>query len=168
MFFAGGTDEAMNLWRLVISPQTGRAEGSAQKLTFGTSIETKPSANGQRRVAFASVSQTLNIWSLNLSANGRSVIGSPSQLTSSAFDARTSISADGSKLVFISSRLGNPDVWMKDLTSGKESALTATQVREEEPEISADGSRVVYSVWEGPTWCVLPDPRRRRRPGTHL
>jgi Tol biopolymer transport system component len=154
VFFGGGTDDHMNLWRLAISSETARAEGPAERLTSGTSLETKPSAQGRHRIAFASVSHALNIWSLNLTPNGRSVTGDPSQVTSSAFDARTSVSADGRKLTFLSSRLGNVDVWLKDLESGKETALTATPAREEEPEISADGSRVFYSVWEGPRGVI--------------
>ena len=37
---------------------------------------------------------------------------------------------------------------MKDLQSGKETALTATSAREEEPEITAMASRFLYSVIE--------------------
>jgi Tol biopolymer transport system component len=149
VFFAGGSDERMNLWRLVVSPRTAKAEGPAHKLTSGTSIETRPSVTAGR-AAFASLNNAVNIWSLNLDVNTGKVTGSTEQVTSSAFDARTSVSADGRRLVFISSRLGNPDVWMKDLQSGRETALTATPSREEEAEISADGTRVVYTVWEGP------------------
>ena len=81
-------------------------------------------------------------------ADSGRVTGDPQQVTGSAFDAHTSVSADGKKLVFISTRSGNPDVWMKDLVSGKETALTATPAHEEQPEITADGTRVCYMVWE--------------------
>ena len=37
---------------------------------------------------------------------------------------------------------------MKDLVSGKETALTATPARKEQPEITADGTRVCYMVFE--------------------
>ena len=148
VFFSGGSDESSNLWRLAVSPETGKAQGSAQKLTSGTAEEAKPSAIAGPRLVFASLNPALNIWSLPLDANTGKVNGTPQQVTSSTFDARTSVSMDGRKLVFISTRLGNPDVWLKDLQSGKETALTATPAREEEVEITADGTRVFYCVLE--------------------
>ncbi len=149
VFFSGWSDESTNLWRIVVSQETGKAEGSAQKLTAGTSIEAKPSVIPGGRVAFASLTNALNIWSLPIAANSGKVTGGAQQVTSSAFDARTSVSADGKKLVFISTRLGNPDVWMKDLESGEETAVTMTPAREEEAEITADGTRIFYVVIEG-------------------
>ena len=148
VFFSGGSDESTNLWRIVVSPETGKAKGPAQKLTSGTSEETKPSVISGRRLVFASLNHALNIWSLTLDANTGAVSGAPQQVTNSAFDARTSVSGDGRKLVFISTRSGNPDVWLKDLQSGKETALTATSAPEEEPEITSDGTRIFYSVIE--------------------
>ena len=149
VFFSGASGESINLWRIGVSPQSGKAKGPAHKLTSGTSTETKPSVVPGGRVVFASLTKTLNIWSLPIAANAGSVKGDPQQVTSSAFDARMSVSADGRKLVFISTRLGNPDVWLKDLESGRETALTATPVPEEGPEITADGTRIVYWVFEG-------------------
>jgi eukaryotic-like serine/threonine-protein kinase len=149
VFFSGWSSESTNLWRLVVPQRTGKAQGSAQKLTSGTAIETKPWVTPAGHVVFASLNDALNIWSLPITANTGRVTGDAQQVTSSAFDARTSVSADGKKLVFISTRLGNPDVWLKDLDSGQETAITATPAHEQEPEITADGTRIFYSVLEG-------------------
>ena len=148
VFFSGGADEHTNLWRLNVS-SAGQVEGPAHKLTSGTSTETKLSALRGGQIVFASVSTALNIWSLSVAANTGTVSGAPQQVTSAAFDARTSVSADGKKLVFLSTRLGNLDVWMKDLESGREAAVTATAAREEEAEVSPDGTRVSYTVFDG-------------------
>ena len=136
------------MWRISVPAETGKAEGTAQRLTSGTSVETKPSVISGGRIAFASLKQDLNIWSLPVAGNGGRVTGEPKQVTGSAFDAHTSFLADGKKLVFISTRSGNPDVWMKDLVSGTETALTATPSHEEQSEITADGTRVSYVVRE--------------------
>jgi len=154
VFFSGWADDSTNLWRISVSPTTGKAEGLPRKLTSGTSVEAKPSVIPGGRAAFASLTHAVNIWSLPIAANSGSVRGEPQQVTSSAFDARTSVSADGKKLVFISARSGNPDVWMKDLESDKETALTATPVREEQAEITADGTRICYYVIEGTRWAL--------------
>jgi serine/threonine protein kinase len=154
VFFSGWSDESTNLWRIVVSSVTGKSEGSAEKLTSGTSTEAKPSVIPGGRVAFASLTHALNIWSLAIAANSGKVSGGPQQVTSSAFDARTSVSQDGKKLVFISTRLGDPDVWIKDLESGRETALTATPAHEQEAEITADGTRIFYVVIEGSRGAV--------------
>jgi Tol biopolymer transport system component len=52
-------------------------------------------------------------------------------------------------MVFNSNRLGNWDVWIKDLRTGKETALAATPADELNPKISLDGSTVVYAIGEG-------------------
>ena len=109
----------------------GKAEGSAQKLTSGTSVEAKPSVF-QEAGSPSPASRRISISGACRSRpTAATSAASPQQVTGSAFDAHTSVSADGKKLVFISTRSGNPDVWMKDLESGKETALTATPSREE-------------------------------------
>ncbi len=103
---------------------------------------------------FASLTHNLNIWSLPIDANRGRVTGDAQKLTHAAHDAHTSLSADGKKLVFISTRSGNPDVWMKDLATDKETALTGTPVSEEQPEITPDGTRVCYMVAEGQEFAM--------------
>ena len=154
VFFSGWSNESSNLWRLALSRESAMAQGPAQKLTSGTSNDAKPSVLPGGRAVFASLTGTLNIWSVRVDASSGIVKGEAEQVTRSAFDARTSVSIDGKKLAFISTRLGNADVWVKDLESGKETALTATPVREEEAEITADGTRVCYLVVEGPRWAL--------------
>src|SRR5687768_9635015 len=64
VFFSGGSDGSTKLWRVAVSQETGRAEGLAQQITSGTSTETQPSVIPGLRVAFASITTTLNIWSV--------------------------------------------------------------------------------------------------------
>jgi Tol biopolymer transport system component len=73
-------------------------------------------------------------------------------LTSSAYDAQSSLSADGRRLAFVSTRSGNADIWLKDLESGKETALTSTSADEFGPEISPDGNTVGYQLIENGRW----------------
>jgi Tol biopolymer transport system component len=60
---------------------------------------------------------------------------------------RPSISADGSKMAYVSNRKGNFDVWLKDLVSGNETALTNTAKAEVFATISRDASQVAF--WDG-------------------
>lgn len=73
-------------------------------------------------------------------------------MTSSAYDAQSSLSADGRRLAFVSTRSGNTDIWLKDLETGKETAVTSTSADEFGPEISPDGSKVGYQLIENGRW----------------
>ena len=155
VFFSGALDQATSLWRISVGADTGTVSGAAAKLSSGTSEETKPSVTAAGRVAFASLKQDLNIWSLPIAADGVRTTGELQQVTSSAYDAHTSLSADGTKLVFISTRSGTSDVWMKDFASGAETALTASPAIKEQAEITADGARVAYTVRGASTWEIF-------------
>jgi len=148
VFFSARSGNNTNLWRLTVSVRTRQAAGAPQRLTFGTSQEAKPSVSQAGRLLFSSLTSNLNIWSLSINANQGKVAGEPQKLTHAAFDAGTGLSDDGRRLVFVSNRSGNRDVWLKDLTTGKETALTATPVDEELPNITADGTKVSYLVIE--------------------
>jgi Tol biopolymer transport system component len=154
VFFSALSEDRTNLWRLAVSSETGKAIGVAQRLTSGTSAETKPSVISASRLAFATLRQDLNIWNVPIRVDNGKVLGVAQQVTGSAFDAHNSVSADGKKLVFMSTRSGNADIWMKDLVSGRETALVATPSHEEQPEITADGTRVSYWVREDPNASI--------------
>jgi Tol biopolymer transport system component len=50
-------------------------------------------------------------------------------------------------MVFASNRAGNYDIWVKELRSGEESALTISPAFESRPAITADGSKVAFNDW---------------------
>ncbi len=162
VFFAAASSNSMNLWRLPISPRTYQADGAPHRLTFGASREDKPSViesdKDAWQIVFPSVTNHLNIWEVTIDANQGRIAGEPRKLTHAALDAHTSLSADGKRLVFVSNRSGNRDVWLKDLATGKERALTATPVDEEQTDMTADGSRVSYVVQDGRQWDIYALP----------
>ncbi len=154
--FSGRTGDATNLWTIPVSQKSFQVSGLPRQLTLGTGLELQPSGITQgsereallSRIAFASLKENTDIWSVSMDDRGR-VTGKLERITDDpAPDTRVSISADGSRIVYISTRSGNNDVWLKDLKTGKESALTATAVNEQNPMLSADGSKVTYTVAE--------------------
>ncbi len=147
VLFSARQGDTTNLWRIPVS-MTGKVAGAPERLTFGTALETNPSVSPGGVIAFSNLSSQLNIWGLPIEANHGRVTGELQRITHSAHDAHTSLSADGKKLVFISTRSGNADVWLKDLTTGKETPLTATPQREEQPDITADGATISYWIVE--------------------
>ncbi|OFW08702.1 MAG: hypothetical protein A3H96_08545 [Acidobacteria bacterium RIFCSPLOWO2_02_FULL_67_36] len=166
IIFSGQAGDTRNLWRLHISPKTWKVTGPPERLTSGTSIEAAPtvasvSERGERavRMAFASLVSTLNVYDLPVDANRGTVLANePRRVTSSAYDAQSSLSADGKKLAFVSTRSGSRDIWLKDLETGKGTAVTSTSVDEFGPEISPDGSKVGYQLIENGRWNFFLQP----------
>jgi Tol biopolymer transport system component len=146
VFFSASSGKAglnASLWRVRLSSRN-RVEGPVRRLTTGTEDVLYPSAAGTR-VAFASVMQNENVWTLAAHTNSGEIRGEPRRLTfSAAADIMPVPSADGRKLAFASNRNGNMHVWMKDLETGAETALTTSPYNELPSLLSGDGTRVVY------------------------
>jgi serine/threonine protein kinase/Tol biopolymer transport system component len=157
--FSTRSGDSTNLWRISISPKTWKVTGPPQRLTSGPTREESPSvvagANGRIRVAFASMSENFSIWSLAVRANEGKVVGKLEQLTHGAAGAlMPALSRDGNRIVYVSLRPGNQEVWIKDLRTGQESALTASGSIKYGPTFSPDGSKVSFK--EGEDVYIVP------------
>lgn len=69
--------------------------------------------------------------------------------SSSAIDVSPSVDATGAKMVFTSSRMGGPQVFLKNLQNGSERRISQSGSYNTEPSISPDGTAVVFSRREG-------------------
>ncbi len=161
LVFSARSGETTNLWRIPISPRTWKVTGPPERLTSGTMIEQDPSAasgpGGLVRLAFANLTQNLAIWSLPIEPNRGKVTGELKRLTKEAADDfSAALSRDGRRMVWVSSRSGSQEIWIKDLSSGEESALTASRAVKYLPLFSPDGSKVSFS--ESPSWNVYVVP----------
>jgi Tol biopolymer transport system component len=161
LVFSSWSGDSTNLWRISISPKTWKVTGPPQQLTSGPTREESPSvvagANEAIRVAFASMSENFSIWSLAVKANEGKVVGKLEQLTHGAAGAlMPTLSRDGNRVVFVSLRPGNQQVWIKNLRTGQESALTASGSIKYSPALSPDGSLVSFA--EGPAWNIYVVP----------
>jgi Tol biopolymer transport system component len=96
----------------------------------------------------ASTPGNTHIWALPVRVNEGKVTGQMERLTSSVVENQyASISADGNTLVFSSDRQRNQDIVIKDLRTGTEKILTATDVNEFSPFLSTDNSKVLYYIF---------------------
>jgi Tol biopolymer transport system component len=67
------------------------------------------------------------------------------------------LSRDGTTLIALSDRAGQVDIWLKDLHTGGERAITSTSDIERSPQVSGDGATVFFGKREGglyPTYRV--------------
>ena len=154
IIFSARTGDSMNLWRIDLSRETFKAAGAPRRLTSGTEFERLPSI-GAGRVVFASLSANSDIWSLPIAPEQAMAIGSPQRLTvNTAADTYPALTPDNHKLAFISNRTGMEQVWLKNLDSGEETALTSSQTEKYGPLFSPDGSALTYSNSKSGTWEI--------------
>jgi predicted Ser/Thr protein kinase len=150
VIFSARSGDSRNLWRLGISSKDWKVRGRPQRLTSGPTQEEDPSvaeAGGGMKIAFGSLAENSDIWSLPLEPNTGKVTGEPRQLTrDSAADFHPCLSADGSKMVFVSARSGSQEIWIRDLKTGTDSVLTASRVGKYNPRFSPDASKVSFSA----------------------
>ena len=144
VLFAAKLGDSTNIWEIAIPAKPGRAIGEPRRRTSGTNTEVQPATSGNAAV-FASLTLTTGIWSVNWKGQGAAADGEPSRITHGVtMDGYPSLSADGRRMVFVSARSGRPNIWLRDMRTGKESQLTAGTMAESQPKISADGSTIAY------------------------
>jgi Tol biopolymer transport system component/predicted Ser/Thr protein kinase len=150
--FAAQSGDAVNLWQLALSPDTGQVTGVPVQLTFGAGPDARPSIAAGHLV-FSLLSQNTNVWGFPVDANTGKVLGDMGRLTEGPnSDQAPSISTDGTKLIF--TRSGG--IWLKDLQSGRESVLVTLSTTS--PQMSADGSRVAFYRTENQKSAIYIQP----------
>ncbi len=149
VLFSARQGDTTMLWQIALSPKSGKLTGEPIALSSGTEDAVHPAANHES-IVFSSQTVTVNVWSLPSDTDRGKVTGELQPLTDGiAYQGYPSISADGQTLAYISARSGSGSVWIKDLASGRESQLTHDPIREYQPKISPDGSRVAFWRWDG-------------------
>jgi Tol biopolymer transport system component len=136
--------DSANVWAGTVATGTHRLVGGLRRLTFGTGNEVMPSVSAGGRLVFANHTYAAGIWEATPGKDATPA--AMHRIThDGAINYRPSVSADGSKLAYVSNRTGNFEVWIKDLLQGNEVALTHTAVQENSAAISRDGTKVAYS-----------------------
>ena len=144
--FHGHVGDSWNMWQVAISPQTWQVRGTPRRATFGTTDEAAASATSDGRMVFISRTMGADIWSLPIEAERGKTMGPPQRVTQDAADDYDpTLSEDGATLVFRSRRAGRFDVFLKNLTTNEETALTQTAA-DHYPVVSRDGKKVAYSI----------------------
>ncbi len=132
------------LYRVPLDPTDWTAGSPPERLTFGSGVEALPSASASGRIAFMSVRQRRDIWSLPLDGSGE-----PQRLTrDESSDTAVDLTPDGRRMVYLSNRWGRSDIWTRDLTTGKDANLTDDAAQQRCPVLSPDGERVAYYALE--------------------
>ena len=150
ILFSMGKGDTLNLWRVPVSASSGwKPTAEPAQLTFGTGMEIQPSVARNGRIVFTSGNSNTDVWLLPAETSVGRVLGPLRQLTREAGDDYyPQISADGSRIAFVSSRSGNDDVWSLDPATAKATAMLDSPTRELHPRLSADGTILAFSSIE--------------------
>jgi Tol biopolymer transport system component/DNA-binding winged helix-turn-helix (wHTH) protein len=138
-----------NLWKIGVSPVTGKVTGELRRLTTGAGNEISPSRSPGDTLTFAKVETRTDVWSLPVDLDRGRSAGALERITQSpAYRYYVSLSSNGRDLAFSSTQAGGPDIWIHDLESGKESRVASSLNVQRFPVISTSGAKVAYSAHE--------------------
>ena len=149
LVFSAMRGDSTNLWQVPMSAFSMSIGGPLEQLTAGVGPELQPHAVSSNRIAFSTQMENLDLWSLDINADTSRVPEGAElkRLTNHAGeDSHPSLSADGNKVAFVSTRSGNPDIWLMDLQTRAEINLTATPGEERWPKTGPSASRVAYGT----------------------
>ncbi len=145
IYFTVPTADGSNLWRADLAAGKREVVNKPLRITSGKSFETQPYAAPGGRLVFARQVLNADIWGVPVALNEGRVSGGLKRITRDpAFDMYPSLTADGSKLAFLSNRRGTYSTWLLDLKTGSESPVASSKQDQMWPRISPDGSKVAF------------------------
>ena len=164
LFVAGGESAIL---RLPLDPDTGRPRGAPSLIP----VSGVPGVRGLsmspdgRRLVFAGLSLDSQIWKQSVHHDG-SPAGAASPLTNdtSRRNSMPSISPDGSRVAYISTRRGEQsNIWTMKIDGTEPLQLTADEAPDHQPSWSPDGRRVAYKSLRDNklgVWAIDVETRR--------
>jgi Tol biopolymer transport system component len=150
VIFSHTVGSASNLWQIPISARTGKVNGRPTRLTTGAGNESSPSCLAAGSLTFTAGERRTDIWSLPFDLDRGNATAPLERITHSGPALRQwpSLSRNGRYLAFASNQSGQTNIWLRDLTTGKESIMAGSPLQQNFPVIDADGSRIAYGVYE--------------------
>jgi Tol biopolymer transport system component/DNA-binding winged helix-turn-helix (wHTH) protein len=147
VLFATNQSASSNVWMVPVALATGLVAGTPHRLTFGTASERSPSISASGRIAFTSVAENVDVWRVPLDSRTGLATGAAERVTDDVdADKLRNITSDGHLLTFLSPRTKRDEVWVKDLTTGRERQLTYDGATD--TSMSPDGTELAFAAGE--------------------
>ncbi len=145
VLFTEDSDDPSYIGEVQVDPATCQPTGAPRRLRSGTTSEDSPSLAQNGSLVFSSVNDRTNIYSIPLVEKNSRKEEPRALVRDESDDDAGSLSGDGKLLAFSSSRTGNDEIWIRDLTTAADRELTFGGVRPRiTPLISPDGKQVAW------------------------
>lgn len=145
VLFSASSAASLNVWHLPLDPVTWRA-GQPRRLTDGKQGEIRPVAAGEDLI-YITPNRTTDVWQASIDADRGVVTSALQPLTNlQAQTALPTISADGSRLAYLSNRTGAWELWTR--AGDREHRLSSFREIGYRPVLSPDGRRVAVPLSE--------------------
>jgi Tol biopolymer transport system component len=145
VFFSGAEDRDLHVWEIPISSSSMQALGPPRRLTNGGGTEQQSAVGPDGRLFFATLKTAVDVWSLPVDPGNARVLGPLRQVTHDGLKVELpTVSADGSKLAYISNKSGQQDIWVGDPDGKSDQRVTSARHIGYRPLLSPDGNRLIY------------------------
>ena len=145
IYFSSTRGGGLNIWRSPVGAG-GKARGAAEQMTSGpgNDVHASVSRDGQR-VAFAILGINSDIWRLPVAPATGKPTGPPEPvIATTREDSRGAWSPDNRTIAFNSDRAGSMTLWLHDVVSGRDSALTAPPGSDYQANWAPDGKTIAF------------------------
>jgi len=125
VYFSSRHINGDGLWRILVSPESGKAKGEPQAVMTGPGTFRGASLANDGRLVFAAIEENEDIWSLAIDADrGVALTAEPERLmNSSADEGGANLSLEGDVMLFWSSRSGSPGRYVYDFAAKREHSV---------------------------------------------
>ena len=143
LIFSAQKGDTRNVWRVPFGSSDAAIEGTAERLTAGTTSEISASFLPSGLLAFTSLQQNAAIWAIGIDGQEGTTL---TRLTNGeTSEVSPSVSSDGRYLGY-TARTPAEQAWIKDLRTGKSNPVVEGPGRSWRPVLSADGSRIAFNI----------------------
>jgi Tol biopolymer transport system component/DNA-binding winged helix-turn-helix (wHTH) protein len=125
LYFEGRSEEAVNIWRIGVEPQTVAWVDGPERVTVGGGLDTNiaVSPDGEK-LAFTVRDESTRLWSFPFDASAGRVLAKGEPITTKGSNALyPAISPDGNYVVYRTSRRGRHELRRRSLIAGDDQAL---------------------------------------------
>jgi Tol biopolymer transport system component len=175
LYFGSDRNGSMNLWRVAMDEESGKPRGEAEPVTTPARFSGQYSfSRDGKRMVFAAIDQSEAVRAAGFDAAAGAVTGEARQIFGGSFLVFSSqISPDG-KLIAVTNRGGQEDVYVVEIATGEMRQLTNDAAHDRGVTWSADGSAIYfysqrnsdrYGIWrinaDGSDLTRVTDPTGR-------
>jgi serine/threonine-protein kinase len=144
IYFTSSRGGGFNLWRIGVG--VGRPTSPPEQLTTGAGDDIEPTvAPDGSRLAFAVRGINSDLWRLPVTAATGRPTGQPEPLVSTTrVESRGAWSPDGRTIAFNSDRLGEMNIWLRNVADSTERQLTQGPGGDYQPNWAPDGRSIAF------------------------